>query len=372
MAILAATVGGAEFASAGEGGGGFGPPPIKCSVPAGGEGCYGSDLGPNFMDDARNGDVTVSPHKVRVGELLTITGDDGRHSGWNLAPPGLKATKDCTLEQTSCVFKAITPTGAWLEYGMNFEFGSVEQDYYGVLPGKTMIDGRVVDGSGHGIPEIKVQASGPARASDTTDFDGFYEIEIPKGKSGSYKVEPTSDGAWSPKSKTVRVSNGERETANFRGNCKAPRSGSEKAFQPLNGLYISTGVANLLYYSCQSKTIRLRRLIGGLQRPSGEAITGRNLAVDSGKKKLTGETFNAIVTRKRDKLWLPQVFVYKPFDLQVEWEGTFTSTSTLTLNVDIFAKESGTQGGFQTDYTGGDTGIELFLADPDPSPFDFD
>jgi hypothetical protein len=327
------------------------------------------------MDDAGNGDVTVSPHKVRVGELLTITGDDGRHSGWNLAPPGLKAVKDCTVEQTSCVFKAISPTGAWVQYEMNFELGSREQDYYGVLPGKTMIDGRVVDGNGQGIPDVKIKASGPAKLSATTDFDGFYEVDVPGGKSGTYEVKPQTKGfAWSPKSKTVRVKNRERETANFRGNCKGGGdAASGKAFQPVNGLYIS-GPSHVtsLYYSCATKTFHIRRRVGSLTRPDGARILGRDVALVSKKKKLTSNVFDGLAFRPKTQMWVPDTFVFKPYDVQVEFDGTFTDTSTITMNVEVFATPAGELAGFNNTFSITDAGTQLRLVDRDPSPFDFD
>ena len=207
----------------------FGPPPEKaCGGTIGGSGCYGSDVGPNYMDDAGNGNLFISPHVVKVGESLTMT-VEGDNGDWNRTPPGLAATSSCTADDQSCTFEAIAPTTRWERYNITFP-GSREQDYYGVLSGPATIEGHVVDSKGFPVPSAKVTAKGsagnrkrrPPGLSTTTNSDGTYLIQVPSSEESflpaEYRVSAKAKaaGPLTPKKRTVTVTEGAKATANFK------------------------------------------------------------------------------------------------------------------------------------------------------------
>lgn len=380
-ALFVASVLGAGIASAGDGGGSWGPPPQKCSQVSGSEGCYGSDLGPNYMDDAGNGDVNLSPHRIRVGEKLTVTADDGRHSGWTHEAPGLKAVSACTIDDTTCKFKGVSPTGGWLTYNMGFELGSREQDYYGVLPGlvRTRIKGRIVDGRGHGMPAVRVAAKGPAKLAETTDFQGNYLIEVPKDKAGSYEVVPKSpDGVFDPRKRQLRVPKGKTRTANFRGLCSARSSSGRRAqgFRPKNGLYEQDDASpsfTSVYYNCSTQKLRVRQVLWApLRRRFGEpktTIVCDHCPFVSRERKLEGRTFEFVHRVDSVRFRIPGApgHLTRRYDLDFHFNnGRFTSNDRLVLDVFVLARRTGDS----TVYAFAEKGLTLSLAGADSDPFD--
>ena len=133
------------------------------------------------------------------------------------------------------------------------------------------IEGRVVDEGGHGVPDVRIDAKGPAKLSAVTDFDGGYVIEVPDDALGSYKVEPRKSckrscrGGYDPTKTKVEVADDGTARADFTERCAIGRQALRaKRFTPENGLYqpaggdisaLAPGFAVSLYYQCAKKTL---------------------------------------------------------------------------------------------------------------------
>ncbi len=128
---------------------GLGPRPPKCAI----QGCYGTDIGAEVKDNAWNGELTVSPWLVKVGQTITVTGVPiSPDTKVTIATfPGKPIGGPCVGHTTfsgytgpagetvTCVFKAVSPTDGWGEviaYFSGFVGTGVEEEAYAVVSKK--------------------------------------------------------------------------------------------------------------------------------------------------------------------------------------------------------------------------------------------
>jgi hypothetical protein len=258
----------------------------------------------------------------------------------------------------------------------------------------SLISGRVVDGDGHGIPDIRINAKGKAGLSDTTDFDGQYEIEVPGNKLGEYTVTPKGDckkacrGGFDPKSRRLDVAAGDTATANFTGKCAGRKRSARAGFSPQHGLYGGAGLASV-YYSCLSKTVRAARSVGNM---SCENVDGALGPVDTvtpvsryglhgfpaGQTKLDGRSFKLKNSFARVEMipgnQAPDDFQPLQGSLIVKINGEFAGSdrvdvrwSAVASGVKLPSSPTNTGPGGRCTETGKS---KLLFAEPDPSPFD--
>lgn len=158
----------------------LGPAPIKC-FPGG---CYGSDVGPNYMDNTSVGELDLAPHIVQADQEITANVTWGWPSDFcNVYDP-----EGTTSElRHTCTFKlGASSETTWGRLGANFcSFGcGVEQDFYYVVPSdKTAITGMVRNADGSGVKGARIDIKGPRSYFAITQEGGFYQaVNIPKGK----------------------------------------------------------------------------------------------------------------------------------------------------------------------------------------------
>ncbi len=155
------------------------PAPIRCQNPTG-SGCYGWVYGPEFMDNTFIGDLTVSPHIVRVGQSINVKMEVISNPDWGTP----KAYEPC--HKARCTVKMTSPTSSWMRFPARFCFDppiacAVEQDALYVLDGdEYAVSGMVrgFDGKGAG-PGLRVNIAPGYFA--VTEMGGFYQALLPKG-----------------------------------------------------------------------------------------------------------------------------------------------------------------------------------------------
>lgn len=148
------------------------------------------------------------------------------------------------------------------------------------------IEGRVVNESGYGMPDVKIGAKGPAKLSATSDFDGVYEIKVPDDKLGSYTVAPEGckkkcRGGFDPERVKVDVAKESTATANFTGSCGGgKRSLRAGKFKPKHGLYGGPGFISV-FYDCMNDELHAARapMQMGCQQPFPNSAGGSIAAV---------------------------------------------------------------------------------------------
>ena len=159
----------------------LGPAPVKC-FPAG---CYGGDIGPNYMDNTSVGEFDLTPHIVQADQEITanVAFGDWKSNFCNEVDPAHSSEEP----RHTCSFKVGASSGmTWSRMGTSFcSFGcGVEQDFYYVLPSnKTAITGMVRRADGSGVKGVKIAIKGPKSYFAITQEGGFYQaVNIPKGK----------------------------------------------------------------------------------------------------------------------------------------------------------------------------------------------
>ncbi|RMG39888.1 MAG: hypothetical protein D6719_12360 [Candidatus Dadabacteria bacterium] len=128
----------------------LGPRPPKCGY----QGCYGSDIGSNVNDNAWNGELTVSPVIVKIGQKITVTAVPiSSDTAVTITPfPGKPVSGPCVNspsgvsytgspgQSLSCTFKATFATAGWVNITAYFSGNvgtGVEEEAYAVLEKKS-------------------------------------------------------------------------------------------------------------------------------------------------------------------------------------------------------------------------------------------
>ena len=172
----------------------LGPPPKKIDV----QSCHGLVQG--CVDDVWGGnfEIKVSPHVVRVGEVMTATVTDGTdaygHSWtWGNTPIGATAIKcspplgTWTKAPSSghCSYRMTASTAGWSAIGATVNpLGQsyTDEDYYAVLADSSLLHGHVRDADGKGIARARVGLVGPSGdLFATTSSTGYYDAILKKG-----------------------------------------------------------------------------------------------------------------------------------------------------------------------------------------------
>jgi hypothetical protein len=181
----------------------LGTPPWKCGHGVFGpnlSGCYGVDTGdPNAMNDTGVGDVSISPHVVHQGDVVTVTLQHlpGWIPLWPAPPLGLVHTGPaCTAADSTCTYTAFGATNAWARFApVNFCFSGcgIETDYYAVIDQGWEISGDVTKPDPKdpaklvGDPGVEIQMAkqGGGTVTTSTNPDGHYSKIV---EDGTYTV----------------------------------------------------------------------------------------------------------------------------------------------------------------------------------------
>ncbi len=167
------------------------PAPIKCQTPDG-DGCYGWQYGPEYMDNTFIGELTIAPHIVKVGQTIDITMDAFATSDWTAqagAPCGeIKrgATTGGDID-AKCTQKMTSPTHGWLRFAGTFCYlppincGTEQEALYLLAADQYAISGMVKDAAGKGVRGVRVDIS-PGYYAMTENTNGFYQALLKKGK----------------------------------------------------------------------------------------------------------------------------------------------------------------------------------------------
>jgi hypothetical protein len=173
--------------------------------------------------------MTVSSHVVFVGQEVIghthggICGAAPKDVEWAWSVVPGKGVKGCEVDGTYCEYKATASTDQQYTTlcidGSNVQGAWESCDYYGVVgDGQGVLYGYVVDKDGGPVAGTTVKAYGAHGATTTSGSDGFYAMQLEKGK---YQVEPSggpqgkASPSYTPKVTSASVEGGKRTEANF-------------------------------------------------------------------------------------------------------------------------------------------------------------
>jgi hypothetical protein len=173
--------------------------------------------------------MTVSSHVVFVGQEVIghtnggICGSAPKDVEWAWSVVPGKGVKGCEVDGTYCEYKATASTDQQYTTlcidGSNVQGAWESCDYYGVVgDGQGVLYGYVVDKDGGPVAGTTVKAYGAHGATTTSGSDGFYAMQLEKGK---YQVEPSggpqgkASPSYTPKVTSASVEGGKRTEANF-------------------------------------------------------------------------------------------------------------------------------------------------------------
>ncbi len=176
----------------------------------------------------RLGTLTLSPHLVHAGEVLTATvalagnfpirWPDVQATPSGSFAPELKNITPCGPKETTCEWRVAAnapSSSSWqfLQVGITNSQGTgISREYFAVI-GKDEFElsGHVTEPSGAGLAGVRIEAKGPEDASATTDAGGRYSLLL---KRGSYTVTPVlAKRIFQPSSTSVSLS--ANRTADF-------------------------------------------------------------------------------------------------------------------------------------------------------------
>lgn len=245
----------------------FGPAPVRCIPAKPGDGCYGDNR--HVMDDAWSGVASATPHLIKLGEKVKLSGT---------------AEKVSILEcgyAPSCTITPKSPTNGWPWIHVSLCKGiacGVEQDFYGVLPADTYaIDGTVRDAKGKGVGGLRVMLGAGYYAE--TNRDGYYQAILPKGNytvsaGETYCVEG-SDPCQPAK---AVVLTGTAHVDFREASCGGPGAGALVAATARKHCFRLSGrVVDEAGRPANSVSLRLSGEAGGTTRTGGTAGPGRYL-----------------------------------------------------------------------------------------------
>ena len=170
------------------------PPHKECGGLFGpaGSGCVASE--PLAMDDTQVGDVTFSPHVVRVGQQMTMS--VAWSDGWrptSFSPPGTPVTPcpppPSSANAWSCTMTMTSATNAYVRRQVNFCcFNAREQDYYAVIG-----EGRIIRGTVRNAHPLFPGQTVAAYPAEVTGRVGGKVFRANTSKAGTYDLL-TDDG----------------------------------------------------------------------------------------------------------------------------------------------------------------------------------
>jgi hypothetical protein len=179
---------------------------VTASLPPTPEACTGANFEfGGCVVQTRLGTLSISPHVVHAGEVLTATvALTGEYPiGWpdvSASPSGSFAPEltnmtPCTSKETTCKWRVAAnaqSSTSWqfLQVGITNNQGTgISREYFAII-GKDEFElsGTVTEPSGAPLAGVHVEAKGAQDGSATTDASGGYSMLL---KRGSYTVVPT-------------------------------------------------------------------------------------------------------------------------------------------------------------------------------------
>jgi hypothetical protein len=132
------------------------------------------------MDNTFIGEMTISPHIVKVGQSINIEMEVISSPEWGTP------VADQPCYDASCSIKMTSPTSDWLRYPGTFCFnpriacGTEQEAVYVLGEDEYAISGVVRDAEGKGVKGVRVDIS-PGFYAVTENINGFYQAILKKG-----------------------------------------------------------------------------------------------------------------------------------------------------------------------------------------------